>query len=663
MKKKIINGILMVALLFAATTSFVSCKDNVDDELVPVYAKLAQQKSDLESQIQNLQLQLASMQQSLGDQINQNTVAIQNLQNKLDLLQSSLDTINNEISTLSAAVDTIQAELDELEDEVAGIELAILALQDQIDEINGRLDEMTKMITGIQINQTICNPVGTINLPGGLLRLNALAAFFGSNETGVEHFPNTDEDAVVIGEALTADEIAPAYAADQEYNFDPNTYITQDEGNAGLLFFTVNSYDPEAFDITEYTLSVQNSVGRTAPITFSQVKPSAYQIQWGAFKSGYVDTDADMNGDNTFFQARATIARKDLEASRFNLSKFFNLEEAKEDFKAAIEEVKAAKGKQAKVKAIVLTAAQMLAKIYSGNMSGDNKNITNPTWSAQKLVLSKEIDGVTVKRQADDFDLAVSAVAPLSYNSFWALEESGASNFNLDALENAVAKIAEQIKLQLPEISLKDVKIKIPATMTDPDEEPYFIIGDVHDDLSDMTTWHKVKISGEAVETIRQAMKDGLTEIDLTELINGLDDNTLGNMVDNLAERFNSYIEKFSNWIVSLLNNHAITRAVAPIVLYNGGQGINRLATGATVNPGVMQINVTSATEELLVPAYAKYVALFKADGSCVQAKVYGGSEQRIDLNLTQTGKYKLVISCMDYYGFVCNKKYEITVE
>ena len=31
MKKKIINGILMAAMLFAGTTSFVSCKDNVDD--------------------------------------------------------------------------------------------------------------------------------------------------------------------------------------------------------------------------------------------------------------------------------------------------------------------------------------------------------------------------------------------------------------------------------------------------------------------------------------------------------------------------------------------------------------------------------------------------------------------------------------------------------
>jgi len=422
------------------------------------------------------------------------------------------------------------------------------------------------------------------------------------------------------------------------------------------MFFTVNSYDPEAFDISEYTLSVQNSVGRTAPITFSQVKPSSYQIQWGAFKSGYVDSDPDLNGDNTFFQARATIDRHDLEAARFNLNKFFDLDEFKDDFKAAIDEVKAAKGKKAKVKAIALTAAQMLAKIYSGNMSGDNKNITNPTWSAQKLVLSKEVDGVTVKKQADDFDLAVSAVAPLSYNTFWKLEESAANKFNLDVLERAIAKIAETIKNSLPEISLGTITIQIPEMQADP-ENPYILVGPAGD------VTHEVTIDEAVFSVIQDALADGLTDIDLSEAIQGLDTNALGNTVDNLADRANSWVEKFGNTIVNALSNHAITRAVAPIVLYNGANGINRLVEGTTVTPGIMQINITSPTEELIVPAYAKYVALFKADGSCVQAKVYGGSEQRIDLNLTQAGQYKLVISCMDYYGFVCNKKITVNVE
>ena len=653
MKKKIINGILMVALLFAATTSFVSCKDNVDDELVPVYAKLAQQKSDLEAQITALQLQLNNLNlDGWRDQVNANTEAIKNLQNKLDLLQSQLDTINNQISTLSASVDTIQAELDDLKSEVALIELAILDLQDQIDELNERVDEMTKMITGIQINQTICNPVGTINLPGGLLKMNALAAFFGSNETGVEHFPNTDEDAIVFGEALTADEIAPA--ASEQYNFDPNTYITQDEGNAGLMFFTVNSYDPESFDISEYTLSVQNSLGRTAPITFSQVKPSSYLIQPGIYHSGYVDSDPDLNNDPTFFQARATIARKDLEAARFNLSKFFDLDEAQDDIKAAINEIKAAKGEKAKVKAIATTVTEFLAKIFSGNMSGDNKNITNPSWSAQKLVLSKEIDGVTAKKQALDFDLAVSAVAPLSYNTFWALEETAAKHVSLDAVENAIAKFFKKIKKDLP--SLDGTTFPVITEISADGMSAYVWVTD--DDSNPLGAGQWEDLPQELVD----AINNGLRIEDLNEALQNISGTyDLGSTVDKIEARFDSYIEKFGNAIVNALNNHMITRAVTPMVLFNSTEGIKRLVSGTTVNAGTMQINITSPTAELLVPAYAKYVAVFK-DGQCVQAHVYGGSEQRINLNLSQPGEYKIVVSCMDYYGFVVNKKITVNV-
>ena len=54
MKKKFIHGILMVAFLFAATSSFVSCKDNIDDELPPVYNALAQRSSDLQAKIDSL---------------------------------------------------------------------------------------------------------------------------------------------------------------------------------------------------------------------------------------------------------------------------------------------------------------------------------------------------------------------------------------------------------------------------------------------------------------------------------------------------------------------------------------------------------------------------------------------------------------------------------
>ena len=732
MKKKIINGILMVAMFFAATTSFVSCKDNVDDELIPVYAKLAEQRSALETQITNIQSQITQLQQTQqtqGDQINENKVAIQNLQNTLDALKNDLNTINNQISTLSADIDTINNELtaiknrlDDLEEAVGLLQLQILGLQDQINSL----------ITGIKINHTLNNVTGTWNLPGGISKMLSLAAFFGSNETGVTKFPNTDEDAVVIGDALTAADIAPA--AGQFYNFDPDNYITQERGNAGMMFFTVNSEDPTMFDINDWTLTVENSVGRTAPITFSEVKPSAYQIQWGIYKSNYVDTDEDKNGNPTFFQARANIDRHDLEASRFDLTKFIDLDETVDDVKAAINNIKTAAGKKAKVEALVNSVAKILVNIYSGNMSSDNKDYCNPAWSAQKLVLSKDIEGITIKKYADDFDLSVSAVAPLSYNTFWKLEEGAASRVSTELLERAIYRLAETFKSYLPTVDasgLNITKIEVPENTNsrtetvyvyeEITEDEYIAAGgynypeyiqiwiDEYDEDDNYVGGHVAYVKGteqevnvtpfinlegftadgmlstwsiskdgvvyyyvngkrytynEAIaQPIIDAINEGLDLDNLADMINQVSGsaNSLGNAVDGLADRFSSYIVNIGNKIASALANHAFTRALAPIVLYNTTEGIKKLAYGTSVKPGIMQINVTSLTEELLVPAYAKYIALFK-DGKAVQANVYAGDTQRIDLNLTQAGEYTLVVSTIDYYGFVCNKKYLIKV-
>ena len=649
MKKKIINGILMVALMFAATTSFVSCKDNVDDELLPVYAQLSNMKGDLETRINQIQTQINEL-KGLETKIEAQEVKIQNLQNELDLLQSQLDTINNEIATLSEDVETIKGQLADIEDEIDALNDAVLALQLQI---LGLQDQIDKMITDIQINHTINNVTGSWNLPGGMSRMLSLAAFFGSNDTGMTQFPNTDEDAVVIGEALTADEVAAANG--QYFHFDADNFLTQNHDNAGLIFFTVNSEDPTQFDINDWTLSVQNSAGRTAPITFSDVKPSSYQIQWGIYKSDYVDTDPDLNGDPTFFQAKAHIDWKDLEAAKFDIEKFIDLQDITKDVKEVIQNVKDAEGKKAKVEALVNTIAKLLVNIYSGNMSGNNYDLKNPSWSAQKLVLSQEIDGVTIKKGAADYDLAVSSVAPLSYNSFWKMEEAFAGMVNTDALENAIAKLANVIKDALPQVGgttfPEITEIKAGEGMA------YVQLTDDNTIVPGAATWVKLD------DTILKAINEGLQIEDLNAALKEISTTTdLGATVDKLADRFAGYVVNFGNKIVSALQNHALTRAVAPIVLYNSADGIKRLISGKNVSTGIMQINVTSLTEELLVPALAKYVALFK-DGKTVQAHVYPGSFQLMDLDLSKAGEYELIVSTVDYYGYVCNKKFIINVE
>ena len=678
MKKKIINGILMVALLFAATTSFVSCKDNVDDELVAVYAQLAKQKADLQAQIDSYQTQIDALKQK--DQLQD--AAIDNLQDQIDDLQDQLDAINSQIAQQSAAIDEIKNRLDDVEADIDILGQSILELDERMDAIEDAIEEINKQITGIKINQTINNVTGTINLPGGMLNLNALAAFYGENVMGLTEFPTSRfaDNHIYEDNQLTADEVAPA--AGQKYTLYPEGYITEKHNNAGMLFFTVQALDQDNFDISEYTLTAQNSLGMTTPITFTDVKPSSYLIQPGVFKSAYVDSDPDLNGDPTFFQARAHIDESDLEASKFNVNKFINLKEfVNSDFKNMVNEIKAAKGTKAKVKAVVKVASQFLANIYSGNMSGDNKDIKNPSWSDHKLVLSKEVDGITVSKTALDYDLAVSAVQPLSYNSFWAFE-SGVKKMDLDLVEAAVAKLAKKAKSLFSGGSNKQIEIKAIEypTITYNGSEcvpaAYFEMWSKEDTGSTLWTfideegklWYIqggkwMSLEDAVYKPIIDAINNGLKLDDLNDMLAEVSvTNQIGNAVDNLEARFNSYIEKFGNKVVSALNNHMLTRAITPIVLYNGANGINRLVTGMTFKPGTMQINVTSPTEELICPAYAKYVAVFK-DGRATEAYVTPGSTQRFSLNLTQPGNYKIVVSCCDYFGYIVNKRFEVTVE
>jgi hypothetical protein len=65
---------------------------------------------------------------------------------------------------------------------------------------------------------------------------------------------------------------------------------------------------------------------------------------------------------------------------------------------------------------------------------------------------------------------------------------------------------------------------------------------------------------------------------------------------------------------------------------------------------------------ELLVPAFKKYVAL-KKNGQLLQSEVLPGNAQEYEFDLTEKGDYTVILSCVDYFGFVITKKYDIHVK
>ena len=69
----------------------------------------------------------------------------------------------------------------------------------------------------------------------------------------------------------------------------------------------------------------------------------------------------------------------------------------------------------------------------------------------------------------------------------------------------------------------------------------------------------------------------------------------------------------------------------------------------------------TSPTEEYLVPAMYKYIAVLK-EGKPIEAYVEAGWNKVQDLNLPE-GDCEIVYQVMDFNGYVITKRYPIHVE
>ena len=643
MKKKIINGILLVAMLFAATTSFVSCKDNVDDEILPVYAQLTQTKNDLSTRISSLEGQIASLQSELN-----NTKAdVTTIKGQIAELQSDVNDLKGRLAAVESQIATLSADVDNLKNDMAAIDARLTLVEAVTDKIAEFLSK--GMVTEIAVNQTVNDAIGTINLPG--VNVKMLAALFGDNQTYIEKFPVAGKDYNVDpdGGYLDASDIAGAKFI--ELNED---YITKPNGNAGKFFFTANSMDKSTFNIKDWTLTLEGSDGTVAPVYFENVQPSEYAIQWGIYKSDVLGSN-EAETDLGFYEADATIDAEYLEKCKFNLRNHVDYKAIKDEIKQAVENVKAAKGTQATVISVAKEAVKLVENIFSGNMSGDNRFPENPTYAPQRLVMTQAVDEASVRFQDADLDVMLTAVSPLSYNSFWTMEKN-AKGINMDLVDRIAAKLAKIINKAMPTVELGTITITIPELKADATNK-YILVGPAGD------VTHEVTIDDALYADINQALKDGLTDIDLSEAVNNTAGGSLANIGDKVADRFSSFVERLSNKYVAAMKKHALTRAVAPIILYDTTDGIKRLVDGTTVNAGYMVINMTSATKERIVPPYEKYIAVKDASGKIIYSATVPGNNQLQTLDLTKAGDYTIILSCMDYYGYVVTKKYDITVK
>ena len=675
MKKKFINGFLMVAMLFATTSSFVSCKDNVDDDLSDVYNNLGKKSSELQDKINSVQNDLQNQINNIkpviyeyGDTIINNITEIiqvnvdsicNDYNTKIENINQDLEIINQQITNQTLAIDSINNALNYIDNRINNVGDSVNILWARVDSIVGILDALVDgdLITSVRVETTRNDVLGIINTP--IAKVNALAAYYGTNDSGIEEFPYSGYDFNVGGNRF-AEWLEDYELPDAGFvKLDESDYITDTYANAGQIYFTVNSTNYKNFDISKITkIQIENSAGEVAPIQLN-VRKSSARINWDFGRAFLEETGVDPK--NGLHVADATIKEEDLDPTRFQIEKFINFEKLKSEIRKRIDDIRNVEGESSEQSAYSVDKAKFknfvreIASLAYGILKNDltqSDLASNITYSPQRMAFFVEKGGEMTRIAQTDIDILTTSVKPLSYNSFWEYENNKKDNWIIETvLEKAISRIAKEINERWGDAGVKAKIVKL-------DEENKT----VYIKLNSKTEKIVVK-NTEYWSDLKKALEvnGGLDAVN-DKLARLLKTYTLGTVVNKAENRINEYLTKASDYLTNLINKHLFTRAVAPIIIFETSTGVDRLCEGMFIKKGIMHAYLTSGTMELLVPAYRKYVAVEK-NGMLLESAVLPGNTLTHDFDLNEKGDYKIIISCVDYFGYVVTKKYNVYVK
>ena len=690
MKKKIINGILMSALLLAGTTSFVSCKDNVDDVEHGIRTDIQTLKSGLDSQIATLESRIAILEQQDMD-----------------------------VAQLKKDLEALKAEVEKLKTDKADktyVDTEIKKLQDQIDALAELIGKASsQMVTGVVLQETLDCVVGTINLPG--FNPAFLAAYVGENKTGMPEFPISGKDYNVDpdGNYLLASELPQDLNGNWDEdniigNSGKNAYLINGTGNAGTLYFTIN---PRKVDPTLLHVDLINSRGEETGITLSDIKKSDHLITFAIGKHGNGLTRADedaaedvlvapaptsVENEKTYlYEAKATVALDAIEKMHFDYTKFGYQNQW--DAGAALLGVD--QGPDAEAQNL-FGRFQYLAKQVKA------KNIKNVLEGSLKI-LQDFYNGVYQQRQKlqksavrvswDDgendvisgFDITTVTINPLNYKQMILADQilSG-STWNLAPVNAIAAKIVGAIQRRMPNITWKDITInvKAPTAATASDGSAYYIVATTDKNLE--YTWKTVGgVSGWYDNTGTLVSFDLGTDTklelqkfldDMAAAINkGADLSSVNTQVNNLIKKYNkvknasttgvmnrvnNYLNKVTAKILAEFEYQPAWKLTEPTLLFESNEGIARMypfsdADGSMrLEAGKYTFIMTSMTEEYIVPVYRKYIALIYG-GKVKQYYSLPGNEKIAQFDIPNEA-CEIVYQTSDFYGNVVTKRYPI---
>ena len=684
MKKKIINGILMVALVGATSTSFVSCKDNSDDVKTELIAELTKQATNLETKWtaadaalnSAIQAQLANkadqsdldaFKQAVADgyvtKAEFNPFKEKVTEDIADLYSKLTDETNPEsaaskINAINEALENQAGDIEDIQDDIDEINETLDKLQKEIDAI---VDALKNMVTSVTVNATSTSILANSKIIPGI-NMQFLGAAFGQAE-GNGEFPSANAGDYVKNHGVALD-AADVKGADQ-ITWNDKDYLPIAKGGkaaAGTVYFTVNPSNVNVKNLGK--LELVNSQDNASFVTIDKenAAPSQEVLTWGITRAEY---------PTTLWEAPAIINLKDKNLASIDPAEIIDFKAIASDVRSLMSELKQdainanrsnyeSTAKSA-TKTIVKNAGQIVAEVLQAKIPALPALALKAEWN----------DTVGTRSVLSDYSIAATAYKPLSFT--FGNDIIDGRYVSLDRLDNAFARIINKVKSMIPG-TFSDITITVSYDATG----KFTVTGVPTGGTITGTTvtlssdGSKDKDFSAAINDVIKAINDGIdvTQInamiaEVNKLIN--EANSYADRSKSFEQRVSNFLEKELNRVISKVATDGFTRVLEPIILFqiNDNYAVSRFFDGTTLPAGKVDLIPTTMTYELLAPAYKKYVAVKKADGSFAFQKVLTKGDKdfnKVTVDLA-AGNYTVIYSALDFSGKQIAKKYDVVVK
>lgn len=602
MKKKIINGILMVALVAATSTSFVSCKDNSEDVRTDL---LAQVNTDLEPRLKQAEKDIKALENA----------------HVRDSLR--LDTLKADVAGIHDTLGIIKTDLSKFHDSVYVVTQRLSARLDTVEyQIGTLVETLRNLVTSVTVNATSTNILENSKLFPGL-NMQFLGAIYGQAKKDV-YFPENVEG------------VTPELIAEQ------GDILYNKERSAGKVYFTINPSNIDATDAEKLTLSLTDSQNGTSLITLGKATKSDKVLAWG--------TRAD--GDVTLWEADATAEPDKL--GKLSTAEIIDLKQVGEHVK---EMVKAAKNVEKSTSSVKSTAKEILKETAA--MIADLAQTKLPALPALALKAQWK-DTIGVRSVISDYSIAATGFKPVDFYWGQGIVNEG-SSISFDKIDQLALDIVNKIKAQEPDMTkyiVSSVEYN-PTTNTLRVNLSNASVGG--QPISGNATVSLTNLNGD-IKSIADDLNASLDMLNgaISDIQNIM--NKANNALDNgitLEKKVTNFLESYLNRVISSIAANGLYKVLQPIMLFEGENGVNRLVSGATLKAGKVNLLPTTVTNELLAPAFMKYISV-NGKGETLTNGDKNFKKYEITL---QKGENKIVYAALDFYGNQVVKTYTVNAE